>query len=37
MIKNPPDNAGDTRDSGQPLVLEDPMEEGKVTHSSIVA
>ena len=21
----------------QPLVLEDPMEEGKVTHSSIVA
>ena len=37
VIKNPPANAGDVRDTGWPLGQEDPLEEGTATHSSIVA
>ena len=33
MVKNPPANAGDTRDVGQ----EDPLEKEMATHSSILA
>ena len=33
MVKNPPANAGDSRDMGQ----EDPLEEKMATHSSILA
>jgi len=35
-IKNPPANAGDTRDEGLIPRWEDPMEEGTATHSSIL-
>ena len=37
MVKNPPDNAGDTRDAGSSLGWEDPLEEEMVIHSSILA
>ena len=37
MVKNPPDNAGDVTDSVQSLGQEDPLEEEKATHSSILA
>ena len=37
MVKNPPANAGDTRDAGSILGCEDPQEELMVTHSSILA
>ena len=37
MVKNPPANAGDTRDAGSILGWEDPLEEGMATHSSILA
>ena len=33
VVKNPPANAGDSRDMGQ----EDPLEEKMATHSSILA
>ena len=36
VVKNPPANAGDIRDRGQPLGLEDPLEEDMATHSSIL-
>ena len=35
-IKNPPANAGDVKRLVQSLVQEDPLKEGKVTHSSIL-
>ena len=34
MVKNPPDN---TRNAVQSLDREDPLEEGKASHSSILA
>ena len=37
VVKNPPANAGDVRDSGQSLGWEDPLEEGMATHSSTLA
>ena len=37
MIKNPPANAGDERDTVQSLGWEDHLEEGMATHSSILA
>ena len=37
MVKNPPANAGESRDKGSILCWEDPLEEGTVTHSSILA
>ena len=43
VVKNPPANAGDTRDvglipgSGRSPGQEDPLEEGMATHSSIPA
>ena len=37
MVKNPPANAGDIRDSGSILVWEDPLEEGMAIHSNILA
>ena len=40
MGKNSPANAGDTREArnmGRSLSLEDPLEEGMATHSSILA
>ena len=38
MVKNPPANAGDVRDSGsRSLGREDPLKEGMATHSSILA
>ena len=37
MVKNPPANAGDIRDSVRSLGQEDPLEEGLATHSSILA
>ena len=37
MVKNPPANAGDTRDAGSSLGREDPLKEGMATHSSILA
>ena len=37
MVKNPPVNAGDIRELGLVLGLEDPLEEGMATHSSILA
>ena len=37
MVKNPPINAGDIRDLGLVLGLEDPLEEGMATHFSILA
>ena len=33
MVKNPPANVGDKRDSGSPLGQEDPLEEGMATPS----
>ena len=35
MVKNPPANAGDLRHGFDPWV-EDPLEEGMATHSSIL-
>ena len=37
VVKNPPAKAGDIRDVVQSLGLKDPLEEGKATHSSILA
>ena len=37
MVKNPSAKAGDIRDVVQSLGPKDPLEEGKATHSSIVA
>ena len=37
MVKNPPVNAGDTRDTGSIPGSEDPLEKGMTTHSSILA
>ena len=37
VVKNPPANAGDTRDPGSIPGLEDPLEMGLATHSSILA
>ena len=37
MVKNPPVSAGDIRDSGSIPGSEDPLEEGKATHASILA
>ena len=36
MVKNLPASAGDVRDAGLILGLEDPLEEGMATHSSII-
>ena len=36
-VKNPPANAGDIRDSDSIPGLEDPLEEGMATQSSILA
>ena len=36
VVKNLPANAGDTRDAVLILSLEDPLEEGMATHSSIL-
>ena len=33
VVKNPPANVGDKRDSGSPLGQEDPLEEGVATPS----
>ena len=37
VVKNLPANAGDIRDVGLILGLEDPLEKGMATHSSILA
>ena len=37
MVKNLPANAGDKRDTIRSQSLEDPLEEGMATHSSILA
>ena len=37
VVKNPPDNTGDIRDPVWSLGQEDPLKEGTVTHSSILA
>ena len=37
MVKNQPANARDARDAGSILGREDPLEEGRATHSSILA
>ena len=37
MVKNPPANAGDARDAGSIPRLEDPLEDGMVSHSSVLA
>ena len=37
VVKNWPANAGDIRDTGSIPVLEDPLEKGLATHSSILA
>ena len=37
MVKNLPDTAGDKRDVGLISGLEDPLEEGMATHTSILA
>ena len=37
MVKNPPANAGDTRDASSVLGWEHPLEEGMAIHSSILA
>ena len=36
-VRNPPANAGDARDGGRSLGLEDPPEKEMATHSSICA
>ena len=37
VVKNPPANAGDTRDLGSIPGQEDPLEKGMATHYSILA
>ena len=37
VVKNPPASAGDIRDGGSIPGLEDPLEEGTATNSSILA
>ena len=37
MVKNPPANAGDLRDTDLILGQEDPLEKGTATHASILA
>ena len=37
VVKNPPANSGDERDTGLIPGRQDPLEEGMVTHSSILA
>ena len=37
MVKNPPANEGDIRDSGSILGLENPLERGMATHFNILA
>ena len=37
VVKNPPADAGDTRDPVQSLGQEDPLEKEMATHSSILA
>ena len=37
LVKNPPANAGDVRDAGSVLSLEDALEEEMATSSSILA
>ena len=37
VLKNPPANAGVKRDTGSIAGLEDPLEKGMATHSSILA
>ena len=37
MVKNPPDNAGDTEIWVKSLGWEDPLEDGMAIHSSILA
>ena len=37
MVKNPPANAGDTRDAGSILGQEGPLEKGMTIYSSILA
>ena len=37
LVKNPTANAGDLREVGSILDGEDPLEEGMVTHSGILA
>ena len=37
VVKNPPANSGDERDTGLIPGQQDPLEEGMVTHSSILA
>ena len=37
MVKNPPANAGDLRDTVRFLCWEDPLEEGIATHCSALA
>ena len=37
LVKNPPANDGDSRDRVHSLGREDPLEEGMVTHSNILA
>ena len=36
VVKTPPDNVGDVRDAGSIPELEDPLEGGMATHSSIL-
>ena len=36
VIKNPPANAGDKRDTGLSLGQEDPLEEGMASYTSIL-
>ena len=37
VVKNSPASAGDVRDAGSSLVLEDPLEKEMATHSRILA
>ena len=37
MVKNPPANAGDSRDMGSILGQENPLEKEMATHSNILA
>ena len=37
VVTNLPANAGGIRDAGSTLGLEDPLEEGVATHSSVLA
>ena len=37
MVKHPPANAGDVRDTDLILSWEDPLEEGMATHSNVLA